>query len=213
MFLIIFYIYIIFLGKINILKTTLDFDYLIKGTVLKQALWGVNTFPTCNRLPNSFLFRRLIPYSFLGFSIVFHKKIWCNSIFFLFISFYLDRHTRRDFRSWQLATPLGNIIWESSHLIKWSNLNVVFNICFSLFLIVFVYCILIGLWILICYYMIWTDWLKEILNPRVEYMLMIAISVISAWKFSGCFAGEGLGAYRFYSLHTHTFMYISWVGS
>jgi len=36
-------------------------------------------------------------------------------------------------------------------------------------------------------------------------MLIIAISVISAWDFSGCFAGEGLGAYRFYSLHTHTF--------
>jgi len=107
--------------------------------------------------------------------------------------------------SWRLHW--GIIIWESSHLIKWSNLNVVFNICFSLFLIVFVYCILIGLWILICYYMIWilTNWLNEILNPRIEDMLMTAISVISAWDFSGCFAGEGLGAYRFYSLHTYTF--------
>jgi len=46
--------------------------------------------------------------------------------------------------------------------------------------------------------------LNEILNPRVEDMLMTAISMISAWNFSGCFAGEGLGAYKFYSLHTHT---------
>ena len=42
----------------------------------------------------------------------------------------------------------------------------------------------------------------EILNPRVEDMFITAISVISAWDFSGCFAGGGLGI-EFYSLHTH----------
>jgi len=74
------------LGKINILKITFDFDYLIKGIVLRQALWGANTFPTRNRLPNSFLVRRLIPYSFLSFSIVFHKKIMVGTPF---LSFHL----------------------------------------------------------------------------------------------------------------------------
>ena len=43
----------------------------------------------------------------------------------------------------------------------------------------------------------------EILNPRVEDMFITAISVISAWDFSGYFAGGGLGI-EFYSLHTHT---------
>jgi len=33
-------------------KTTLIFAYLIKDIVLGQTLWGTNTFPTRNRLPN-----------------------------------------------------------------------------------------------------------------------------------------------------------------
>ena len=89
------------MGKIHILKTTFDFDYLIKGTVLRQALWGANTFPTRNRLPNSFLVRRLIPYSFLSFSIVFHKKLWWRLHFFLFICFYLTAIPVVIFRSRQ----------------------------------------------------------------------------------------------------------------
>jgi len=130
-----FFLYIIFLEKINILKTTFDFDYLIKGIVLRQALWGANTFPTRNRLPNSFLVRRLIPYSFFSF---FHSFFIKNNdgdsiSFFLFV-FIWTAISVVIFRSRQLATPLGTIILESSHLIKWSNLNVVFNICFFLFL-------------------------------------------------------------------------------
>jgi len=33
-------------------KTTLISIHLIKGIVLGWALWGANTFPTHNRLPN-----------------------------------------------------------------------------------------------------------------------------------------------------------------
>jgi len=42
-------------------------------------------------------------------------------------------------------------------------------------------------------------------------MFMTVISVISAWDFSDCFAGEGLGAYKFYSLHTHfSCIFLQW---
>jgi len=35
-------------------KTTLFyFTYLVKGTALRRALWGANTFPTRNRLSDS----------------------------------------------------------------------------------------------------------------------------------------------------------------
>jgi len=44
--------YIIFLGKINILKNHITFAHLIKGTVLGRVLWGANTFLTRNRLSN-----------------------------------------------------------------------------------------------------------------------------------------------------------------
>jgi len=45
--------------------------------------------------------------------------------------------------------------------------------------------------------------LVEILNLRIEDMLYI-----SAWEFSGCFAG-GVG-YAFFSLHTHFIAYHEW---
>jgi len=34
------------------LKNYTQFTYLIKGTILGRELWGANTFPTRNRLPN-----------------------------------------------------------------------------------------------------------------------------------------------------------------
>ena len=74
------------------------------------------------------------------------------------------------------------------------------------FLYVFVYCILIWLWILLCYcIMVWifTDWLYEILNPRLEDMLITAIYL---WYLPGTFLVvlQVRVGYRFYSLHTHT---------
>jgi len=40
--------------KNDIFKTTPIFIHLINGTVLGRALWGVNTLPTRNRLPNPY---------------------------------------------------------------------------------------------------------------------------------------------------------------
>jgi len=57
----------IFWGKINIFKTTFDFAHLIKGTVLGQALWGANTFPTHNRFTSSSVVRRPFFILFLVF--------------------------------------------------------------------------------------------------------------------------------------------------
>jgi len=45
---------VIIWGKNDIFKTTLIFIHLINGTVLGRALWGANTFPTRNRLPNPY---------------------------------------------------------------------------------------------------------------------------------------------------------------
>ena len=51
---ILFLSFYFFLGKINVLKKNhTQITYLIKGTVLGRALWGANTFPTRNRLPDS----------------------------------------------------------------------------------------------------------------------------------------------------------------
>ena len=41
-------------GKNDIFKNTLIFIHLINGTILGRALWGANTFPTRNRLPNPY---------------------------------------------------------------------------------------------------------------------------------------------------------------
>ena len=81
---------LLFLGKLNILKTTSLFAYLIKGTALGQALWGANTFPTRNRLPNpNFGFRRPCLF-FMVFSIVFQNKLWWRLQISLFLnSFFL----------------------------------------------------------------------------------------------------------------------------
>jgi len=38
--------------KMTFCKTTLISTHLIKVTILGRALWGTNTFPTRNRLPN-----------------------------------------------------------------------------------------------------------------------------------------------------------------
>jgi len=43
------------LGKNDIFKTTLMFIHLINGTILGRALWGANTFPTRNWLPEPLL--------------------------------------------------------------------------------------------------------------------------------------------------------------
>ena len=68
MFLFLLYILLYyFLGKINILKNYITFAHLIKGTVLRRALWG--TFPTRNRLldPKSVFSQTLL---FLWFFII-----------------------------------------------------------------------------------------------------------------------------------------------
>jgi len=113
-----FFLYIIFLGKINILKTTFDFDYLIKGTVLRQTLWGANTFPTRNRLPNSFLVRRLIPYSFPSFSIVFFiKNYGGDSIYFFLFVFIWTAISVVIFRSRQLHQ--SDVLAKQKSTAKW----------------------------------------------------------------------------------------------
>jgi len=61
--------------KNDIFKTTLIFIHLINGTVLGRALWGANTFPTRNRLPNPYFGLQIISFLF-GFSMVFHNKLW-----------------------------------------------------------------------------------------------------------------------------------------
>ena len=78
-FLFVFFIYLFVLslvllllllfGKNDIFKTTLIFIHLINGTVLGRALWGVNTFPTRNRLPNPYFGLQTISFLF-GFSMV-----------------------------------------------------------------------------------------------------------------------------------------------
>src|ERR1044072_9986245 len=50
------------------------FAQLIRGTVFyKRALWGANTFPARNRLPNPFLVSQII--TFWVFQCFSHKKI------------------------------------------------------------------------------------------------------------------------------------------
>jgi len=51
-----------FLGKINILKHHIYFTRLIKGIILRQGLWGANTFPTRNQLRNSNPVSQTFPY-------------------------------------------------------------------------------------------------------------------------------------------------------
>ena len=73
--LLLFVVIVILFGKNNTLKKTiLIFIHLIKVTVLGRALWGANTFPTRNRLPNPYLVRRLFLFLFflvfLWFSII-----------------------------------------------------------------------------------------------------------------------------------------------
>jgi len=52
-FVCVFLFCLIFWGTTHILNIKFYLAYLIKeGTVLRQALWGANTFPTRNRLPN-----------------------------------------------------------------------------------------------------------------------------------------------------------------
>jgi len=56
------------------LKITLISFYSVKATVLGWTSWGANTFPMCNRLPDSQSgFRRL---ALSLFSLVFHSFPW-----------------------------------------------------------------------------------------------------------------------------------------
>jgi len=47
--------FLFFWEMINILINHTRFTHLIKGIVLGRALWGVNTFPICNRFPDPIL--------------------------------------------------------------------------------------------------------------------------------------------------------------
>jgi len=49
------------------LKNYTQVTYLIKGTVLGQALWGANTFPTRNQLPDFKSGFVNLPYPVFGF--------------------------------------------------------------------------------------------------------------------------------------------------
>jgi len=53
-------------------KNYTDFIYIIKGIVLGRALWGANTFPTRNPLPDPKFDFHGLALSFSDFSIVFH---------------------------------------------------------------------------------------------------------------------------------------------
>jgi len=49
-------------------NTLFYFTYLVKGTALRRALWGANTFPTRNRFPDSESGFANLPYlTFFGF--------------------------------------------------------------------------------------------------------------------------------------------------
>jgi len=65
------YLYICFF--IFVCKTTLISIYLIKGTVLWRALWGVNTSP---HVIDSRIFEFGSETFLFGFSMVFHNKLW-----------------------------------------------------------------------------------------------------------------------------------------
>jgi len=72
----------LFLRKINVLKNHIQITYLIKGTVLGRALWGVLTpFPhiTNSRIQNPFSQTCL---SCFWFSIVFPNKLWWRLHYF-----------------------------------------------------------------------------------------------------------------------------------
>jgi len=61
--------------KMIFLKPHLFLIHLINGTILGRALWGANTFPTHNRLPNPYFGLQTISFLF-DFSMVFHNKLW-----------------------------------------------------------------------------------------------------------------------------------------
>jgi len=86
-----------FLGKVNILKNHITFAHLIKGTVLGRALWGANTFPTLNRLPDPKygFFANLA--LFLWFSIISYNNYGGDSKNSGFANLIFDSSFRRDF--------------------------------------------------------------------------------------------------------------------
>ena len=85
------YYYCYYLGKMIFYKTTLISIHLIKGIVLGRALWGANTFPIRNRLPNLWIW--FVDIFKFGFSMVFHNKLWWRpkSLFNIFKKLFFDR--------------------------------------------------------------------------------------------------------------------------
>jgi len=63
--------FISFFGKNKYFKKSHSCTHLIKGTAVGRVLWGANTFPTRNRLPNSKSGFANLPYLCFWFSIVF----------------------------------------------------------------------------------------------------------------------------------------------
>jgi len=89
--------FIIIFGKITFFLKSHPFPCLVKGIVLGQTLWGANTFPTRNWLPEPKSdFLQTLCY-LLGFFVVFQNKLWVATSNSFFANFTFGSLSRRNF--------------------------------------------------------------------------------------------------------------------
>jgi len=75
-FVFLYILLLLFLGKIKYFENHITFAHLIKGIVLWRTMWGVNIFPTRNRLLDpKYFFLHILSYLFVFF-VVFQNKVW-----------------------------------------------------------------------------------------------------------------------------------------